>query len=374
MNNQRLMMSKEAVANGGLIDRNAVVNQQMLQKQQEENDIQNSVAISSKMMMRRDAVPENVQQARNNMQQTIDKKENISIPEKEIGTGVQNVNNIDNEKSKENVADIIKQKQNAVQAQVNGVTGKQTEPIKQTVGNQKSVTKPAEKQVQKTTSQATVQIQAVNIKSIVSLDDLVKRYIDVFKEHFGLDLSSSICFENMRKLCEVNTKDPDKTLYFLENTYRLSTLLYLTSNLPILIVTSIIAEKNRKNILKYVTIEVENGAKEYDDVKALRVKRWSNKYTNMKVNDAMTITPGVTTITSELAVLMQKQFDDICLKLKRFNKEMTNLVNGFNDATKNDIIFIYSNWWYLLQGFENVVEMRDYIMAITDDTRRNLKL
>lgn len=367
-------MSKEAVANGGLIDRNAVVNQQMLQKQQEENDIQNSVAISSKMMMRRDAVPENVQQARNNMQQTIDKKENISIPEKEIGTGVQNVNSIGNTKSKENVADIIKQKQNAVQAQVNGVTGKQAEPIKQTVGNQKSVTKPAEKQVQKTTSQATVQIQAVNIKSIVSLDDLVKRYIDVFKEHFGLDLSSSICFENMRKLCEVNTKDPDKTLYFLENTYRLSTLLYLTSNLPILIVTSIIAEKNRKNILKYVTIEVENGAKEYDDVKALRVKRWSNKYANMKVNDAMTITPGVTTITSELAVLMQKQFDDICLKLKRFNKEMTNLVNGFDDATKNDIIFIYSNWWYLLQGFENVVEMRDYIMAITDDTRRNLKL
>lgn len=374
MNNQRLMMSKEAVTNGGLIDRNAVVNQQMLQKQQEENDIQNSVAISSKMMMRRDAVPENVQQARNNMQQTIDKKENISIPEKEIGTGVQNVNSISNTKSKENVADIIKQKQNAVQAQVNGVAGKQAEPIKQTVGNQKSVTKPAEKQVQKTTSQATVQIQAVNIKSIVSLDDLVKRYIDVFKEHFGLDLSSSICFENMRKLCEVNTKDPDKTLYFLENTYRLSTLLYLTSNLPILIVTSIIAEKNRKNILKYVTIEVENGAKEYDDVKALRVKRWSNKYANMKVNDAMTITPGVTTITSELAVLMQKQFDDICLKLKRFNKEMTNLVNGFDDATKNDIIFIYSNWWYLLQGFENVVEMRDYIMAITDDTRRNLKL
>lgn len=374
MNNQRLMMSKEAVTNGGLIDRNAVVNQQMLQKQQEENDIQNSVAISSKMMMRRDAVPENVQQARNNMQQTIDEKENILVPEKEIGTGVQNVNNIGNTKSKENVADIIKQKQNAVQAQVNGVTGKQAEPIKQTVGNQKSVTKPAEKQVQKTIPQATVQIQAVNIKSIVSLDDLVKRYIDVFKEHFGLDLSSSICFENMRKLCEVNTKDPDKTLYFLENTYRLSTLLYLTSNLPILIVTSIIAEKNRKNILKYVTIEVENGAKEYDDVKALRVKRWSNKYTNMKVNDAMTITPGVTTITSELAVLMQKQFDDICLKLKRFNKEMTNLVNGFDDATKNDIIFIYSNWWYLLQGFENVVEMRDYIMAITDDTRRNLKL
>lgn len=374
MNNQRLMMSKEVVANGGLIDRNAVVNQQMLQKQQEENDIQNSVAISSKMMMRRDAVPENVQQARNNIQQTIDEKENISVPEKEIGTGVQNVNNIGNTKSKENVANIIKQKQNAVQAQVNGVTGKQAEPIKQTVGNQKSVTKPAEKQVQKTTPQATVQMQVINIKSIVSLDDLVKRYIDVFKEHFGLDLSSSICFENMRKLCEVNTKDPDKTLYFLENTYRLSTLLYLTSNLPILIVTSIIAEKNRKNILKYVTIEVENGAKEYDDVKALRVKRWSNKYANMKVNDAMTITPGVTTITSELAVLMQKQFDDICLKLKRFNKEMTNLVNGFDDATKNDIIFIYSNWWYLLQGFENVVEMRDYIMAITDDTRRNLKL
>lgn len=374
MNNQRLMMSKEVVANGGLIDRNTVLNQQMLQKQQEENDIQNSVAISSKMMMRRDAVPENVQQARNNMQQTIDEKENISVPEKEIGTGVQNVNNIGDTKSKENVADIIKQKQNAVQAQVNGVAGKQAEPIKQTVGNQKSVTKPAEKQVQKTTPQATVQMQVINIKSIVSLDDLVKRYIDVFKEHFGLDLSSSICFENMRKLCEVNTKDPDKTLYFLENTYRLSTLLYLTSNLPILIVTSIIAEKNRKNILKYVTIEVENGAKEYDDVKALRVKRWSNKYANMKVNDAMTITPGVTTITSELAVLMQKQFDDICLKLKRFNKEMTNLVNGFDDATKNDIIFIYSNWWYLLQGFENVVEMRDYIMAITDDTRRNLKL
>ena len=205
-------------------------------------------------------------------------------------------------------------------------------------------------------------------------DALAQEYIGLFKETLGLDLSTAICFENMRRICEVDTRDPCGTLYFLENTYRLSTLLYLAGNLPIVFVTSVLAEKNRKNILKYVTIEVENGSKPYDELLELRRRRWVRKYEDMAVNDAMTVTPGATSVTPELAARMSGMLSDVSRKLKKFNNEMTSIAAKFDDAARNDIVYIYSNWWYLLQGFENVPEMRSYVMAVTDDTRRNLQI
>ena len=205
-------------------------------------------------------------------------------------------------------------------------------------------------------------------------DQLCQEYIKLFRDTLGLELSTAICYENMRKLCEIDTKDPTGTLYFLENTYRVSTLIYLAGNLPITFVASVLAEKNRKNILKYVTIEVENGHKPYADVLDLRVRRWARKYDGMAVNDAMTVTPGATSLTPDLAKRMGDMLQDVSSKLRKFNKEMTSIVSKFDDEARNDITYIYSNWWYLLQGFENVPEMRTYIMAVTDDTRRNLKI
>ena len=205
-------------------------------------------------------------------------------------------------------------------------------------------------------------------------DELAQAYIKMFKDTIGVDLSSSIVFENMRRLCEPDVKDPLKTLYFLENTYRVSTLLYLAGNLPILVVTSILAEKNRKNILKYVTIEVENATKPYEQLRDVRIKRWARKYENMAVNDAMTVTLGATSMTPELMTSMVREFESVTAKLRKFDKEMSSIVEKFDTGTRNDVVYIYSNWWYLLQGFENVPEMRSYIMAITDDTRRNLKI
>ena len=213
-----------------------------------------------------------------------------------------------------------------------------------------------------------------SVKTARSPDELCGLYTGMFRDTLGLELSTSICFENMRRICEADTRDPAKTLFFLENTYRVSTVLYLAGNLPILVVASILAEKNRKNILKYVTSEVENGAKPYQELLDLRTRRWARKYEHMAVNDAMTVTPGATQMTPELAAQAAALLRGICTKLKKFDKEMSGIVAKFDDATRNDIVYIYSNWWYLLQGFENVPEMRSYIMAITDDTRRNLKL
>lgn len=147
-------------------------------------------------------------------------------------------------------------------------------------------------------------------------DGLCQAYIKAFKDSLGLDLSPAIVFENMRRMCEPDVKDPTKTLFFLENTYRVSTILYLAGNLPILVVTSILAEKNRKNILKYVTLEVENGSKPYDQLRELRVKRWARKYENMSVNDAMTVTPGATMLTPELAFEAKAAFLGMGTKLK----------------------------------------------------------
>lgn len=231
---------------------------------------------------------------------------------------------------------------------------------------------------QKTPAAAPLPAADISAPSSINIlskpDELAQAYIKMFKDTLGLDLSASIVFENMRRLCEPDVSDPLKTLYFLENTYRVSTLLYLAGNLPILVVTSILAEKNRKNILKYVTVEVENGSKPYDQLRDIRVKRWARKYENMAVNDAMTVTPGATMPTKELADAMLYEFGSISGKLKKFDAEMSNIVAKFDTATRNDVVYIYSNWWYLLQGFENVPEMRTYVMAITDDTRRNLKI
>ena len=244
--------------------------------------------------------------------------------------------------------------------------------------------KPAQKPVQAAAPAASAQkpAQPVGTKTVaparirqgLNPDELCKAYIEMFKKSFGMDLSASICYENMRRMCEADVKNPENTLYFMENTYWLSTLLYLASNLPIVFVTSVLAEKNRKNILKYVTIEVENGSKPYQELRDLRIRRWGRKFENMAVNDAMTVTPGVTGWSQELVAVMLAAFQDTCTKLKRFNKELTGIVAKFDDSALNDVTYIYSNWWYFLQGFENVPEMRTYVMAITDDTRRNLKI
>lgn len=212
------------------------------------------------------------------------------------------------------------------------------------------------------------------ITGVLSPDKLCQTYATMFRSSLGLELSMAICFENMRRMCEIDTRDPKGTLYFLENTYRVSTLIYLASNLPILFVTSVLAEKNRKNILKYVTIEVENGSKPFQELLDLRKRRWARKFESMAVNDAMTVTPGATMLTPELSGQLSSELTAISAKLRRFNQEMTDIVSKFDDAARNDIIYIYSNWWYLLQGFENVPEMRSYIMAVTDDTRKNLKI
>lgn len=212
----------------------------------------------------------------------------------------------------------------------------------------------------------------ITVAGKMSPDQLCQEYAKMFKETLSLDLSMSICFENMRRMCEVDTKDPTGTLYFLENTYRVSTIIYLAQNLPVLFVTSVLAEKNRKNILKYVTTEVENGSKPYEAVLEMRKRRWMRKFESMSVNDAMTVTPGATTLTPELAARLKAELMGVASGMRRYNREMAQIVEKFDDGARNDIVYIYSNWWYLLQGFENVPEMRAYIMAVTDDTKASL--
>lgn len=216
--------------------------------------------------------------------------------------------------------------------------------------------------------------QDIKVNTNNTLDDLCKAYIDLFKQHFGIVLNSSIVFENIRRLCEIDTKESEKSIYFLENTYRLSTLIYLASNLPILFVATILAEGNRKTVLKYVTAEVEAGAKKKDELIVMRKRIYLDKYKDMSINDVITITIGVTSISPELKIEIAKKFEQVCVGLKRFNNEMTNLVAKFSEDVLNDVVYIYSNFWYFLQAFENQPAVRSYVMKITDDTRKNLKI
>lgn len=214
------------------------------------------------------------------------------------------------------------------------------------------------------------------IRTAFKPDDIAKAYVEMFKKHFDLELSSILAYENMRRFTDVdNAKTPEKTLYYVENTYRLSTLIYLAGNFPIMVIAIILSEKNRKNILRYVTSETELAAKPYDSVRETRLSRYSKKFADMSVNDAIAITLGATVPTQELAAALKARFDDICAKMKaKYDKDLTKAARKLDDDARNDVVFIFSNIWHLLQAFENVPETRNYIMMITDDTRKNLEI
>jgi len=289
-----------------------------------------------------------------------------SNAQKQISAQRQAAERLANQKQAAANAQSAQQSQKPVQPQTAQVPQTTQAQAKQGQTAQASVKQPAQ-----TTAKAA---EPLKMSSKVQLDVIAKSYADTFKQHFGVDLSSSMCFENVRKLCEINVKDPAKSLYLLENTYRVTTLMYLATNLPVIFVATVLAEKNRVNILKYVTQEVEQSNKKFDELKAFRTDRWAKKYAQMEVNDAMTVTMSVTSLMPELVETMYKRFEETCIKLKRFNKELSDLVAKFDDNVKTDVVYIYSNFWYFLQGFENNAEMRNYVMAITDDTRKNLKM
>lgn len=395
MNNQGIMVDKSKA--------NELIQIQQYQDFQS-NDFGNidgyNVVINSGMMMRKsDVVNENANIPLSSKQifdnNTIDDRSLDDIEDKELWktSDSKTVSDQITVKSQTDVREIIRQKQEAVKQQMavaNGgaefVTNQNAQqPAQQSVvnnaaksGNVGDMQPVSQTNTNNTVTTHVVTSQTENVKlkmrSVQSIETLVEEYIKLFDKHFGIKLSSAICFENMRKLVDIDVKTPDKSLYFLENTYRISSLLYLTEHLPIIVVASVLAEKNRKNILNYVITEVETSSKRYDDVVELRKKRWKEKYNNMALNDTMTVTPGVTFISNELVELMRKNFDNMCNNLRKFNKELSDIVSRFDESTKNDVVYIYSNWWYLLQGFENEPNMRTYIFTITDDTRKNLKI
>lgn len=216
----------------------------------------------------------------------------------------------------------------------------------------------------------------VKIKTALKPDDIAKAYVEMFKKHFDLELSPVLAYESMRRFTDVdNIKSPEKTLYYIENTYRLSTLIYLAGNFPIMVIAMILSEKNRKNVLRYVTAETELAAKPYDSVRETRLSRYAKKFAEMSVNDAIAITLGATVPTQELAAALKARFDDICARMKaKYDKDLTKAARKLDDDARNDVVFIFSNVWHLLQAFENVSEVRNYIMMITDDTRKNLEI
>ena len=382
MNNQNAMVGKDD--NNGLVDPRAMAEVQKAKAQAEEEALMNGFGTTtSGMMMRRDAVkadapasekavgdgkpPEKPDAEEKSfdapaVQQSAQKNE-IGVMKPETGSAKPVTGNSEQDKARADMAGMAKKAQeSASNAQGAADRQKQLQAVVQQAQSlqQAQPAQPA---------------QVIKIASSVSPDDMAKAYRDMFKMHFDTDLSSSMTFENMRKFFFVdNIKAPEKTLYYIENTYRLSTLLYLTGNLPILVIATVLSEKNRKNVLRYVSTEIENAAKPYDDLRKLRMSRYARKYENMQANDAMTVTLGVTSPTKELADAMISRFDDICLKMKKYNKDLMKSLAKLDEEALNDVVYIYSNCWYMLQGFENVPEMRSYVMAITDDTRANLNV
>lgn len=394
MNNKNLMVAR---GSDMIVDLNTDMNKD---KQDDEMFVNSVNAVNNGLMMRRDDVLGDNKNIGNIVLAGDDKKDDIEAPEKQLffDEDISNVgNNKDDKNGKLNaVNNIINNSVDNVKTGV-GVNNNHDEAVAKTKENiAKIANKAATAAKQEITTEQQQKAQNKNsdnknntdnknpepakiqiidkIKTTISPETLAKAYVDLFKEHLGLELSVMLCYENMRKLCEPNIKDPLNTVYFIENTYRLSTLLYLTGNFPIVVMATILAEKNRKNVLKYVTTEVENGAKSFDVIRDLRFSRYKRKYENMNANDSITITPGVTMFTSELINMIKTRFNDICIKAKKFDKSFAKSIKALDDSALHDVTFIYSNCWYFLQGFENVQEMRSYVMSITDDTRKNLKI
>lgn len=308
-------------------------------------------------------------------------KQEEDIVEKSFDAPVQQpiVQKINDQQAAQEKMQMLKSKITKAQNNATQQTGKQAQPAQQQT--QQPAQQQAQQQKQQTQQSKPQQAPAKQPEKMIDtirlntpLDDLAAEYIKLMETFFDIKLSHNICFDNMRKFCDMNVKNYDKTLYFVENTYRVSTLIYLTTNFPIIFICTVISEVNRKNVLKYISNEVEIAAKPFDEIRKIRFERYSNKFKSMDINDAATITPGITSLSHEVFQLMVSEFSMLCNKLKRFNKELTTIIANFNDEAKNDVIYIYSNWWYFLQLFENNVEARNYIMSITDDTRTNLKL
>lgn len=368
MNNQNMMMTR---GNTGLIDAKAEMRKREAEKEIEEQAFVNSFeTVNNGLMVRREEAP---QQARTENTASMPEP---PAPEKKLDLGpgqdaaAQSVQPRPKPKTKEDIANIASRAQADAKQQVTG--GK---PQAQNQNQDQSQDQnAAQVQNRDQVRQAKKEAVPAKIRTSLAPDVLAKQYVDMFKSHLGLDLSIVLCYENIRRICEPDIRDPLNTLYFIENTYRLSTLLYLAGNLPITIIATLLAEKNRKNVLRYVTAEIENAAKPQDDIRELRINRWAKKYEAVSANDAITVTPGATALTPELVSIISSRFDDICGKMRKFDKEFAKAVSKMDDAARNDVSYIYSNCWYFLQGFENAPEMRTYIMAITDDTRRNLKI
>lgn len=365
MNNQNMMMPRE---DPRLIDARAAAKEAEARKKAEEQALANTLeAVNGGMMVRRDSVPQASAPSA-----VPEKNAEPEAPERRFEQGSQPENGQpqaapQGQPKARSAADITKAA-SAAQQQAR----QQVESEKK----QAPAAKPAETRGgQQASSPAPPKISVPStIRTSMQPDVLAKRYADMFQSHFGMALSPVLCYENMRRICEPDIKDPAGTLWLIENTYRLSTLLYLTGNLPIMVIATILAEKNRKNVLKYVTAETENAAKPHDELWKLRTGRWARKYESMAANDAITVTPGATLPTPELSAAMAARFEDVCGRMKKFDRDLSKAVAKLDGAALNDVSYIYSNCWYFLQGFENVPEMRSYVMAITDDTRRNLKI
>lgn len=400
MNNQNLMVSRDAK---GLVDPTAefqrIEDERRLAEQQFLNSFDQISNSSQGFMVRRDEVMANQDEK---MFITETQVEEYEAPEKDFGMTA-SVNPVMQtqpvmqtrqpvvQSASQPVQSTIMQSNDQTAKPMSPTAAKTKEALMRTVQQQQSNAKQqvaAEKAQKKATNAANTTeqkpsgpavataetYQPVKIATQFSPDDLTKLYITMFEKHFGIKLSSSICYENMRRFCEINTKEPDKMLYFIENTYRFSTLLYFADALPIIFIATTVSETNRKNMLNYIVKEVENGALSYDDLKALRMNRYMRKHENMNVNDTITVTLGASSLSNELIANIKQRFNSICSKMKRFNKSVAKSIDKMDDTAINDIIYIYSNCWYFLQAFENVLEVRKYIMSITDDTRKNMKV
>ena len=268
----------------------------------------------------------------------------------------------------------LMQKQGQPQQQV----VQQSKPVQPASVSQNVPQTQVQNKVQPKPQAKSVQQPAFNLTNIgakLNYDELTDIYIKMIKDFIGVDVNYNICRENMRKLCEINTKNPGENLYFIENTYRISTLMYLANNLPIVIGILFAAETNRKYVYNAISKEIEFCAKNFQEVKEEKLRRWSAKFSaNMYSYDSMTITLGVTSMNPDLKQILYKNFADICVKSKKICKDLTNIISKYSDADMNDVVYICSNFWYFLQCFEHIDEFRNFVMELIDTGCKKLKI
>ena len=210
----------------------------------------------------------------------------------------------------------------------------------------------------------------VKFKNPESIQAYADEYVASFKRAFDIDLIPSIVYENMNKLMHPDIQG--QNAYFMCNTYRLSTFMYIMDLLvPWVYSTMLLNTVSSSNLKLYKDIvarEIDIHAKSNSDaLLALYKKRYIDRINNCDIRtDSVMITLGVTDLPEIYTNNINNSIRTIAENYSKNNDmKFRTAIPKLNGEDIDNLKYVHSNFWYMLQLFEyNIDGKRDSMVRI----------